>query len=86
MQDEWKWWDPTWRERFGEDAPAVHVHALRLAVTLRDELGLVGDVRGTDGHPLSGLAVFLVDALNRLGELTGLRDPSTGGLWDEQTS
>jgi len=60
--EEWRWEDPRWGERVGDDRAAVYGEALRRAVELRDTLA------GLDS-PATGRAVMLVGVLHLLGSL-----------------
>jgi hypothetical protein len=66
----WRWEDPTWPVRVGEEPSRIVREALRRAVDIRD--------RHSD-EPLAARPVFLVDVLNRLCEVLAV---DTKDLWD----
>ncbi len=66
----WRWEDPTWPDRVGDDPSRIVREALRRAVDIRDK---------HNSGPLAARPVFLVDVLNRLCEVLAVE---TNDLWD----
>jgi hypothetical protein len=69
----WRWEDPTWRSRVGNNPKSIAREALRRAVDLRD-------TNAADPRNLKARPVFLVDVLNRLCEVL---DVETEDLWGQ---
>ena len=69
--DHWRWFDPTWRERIGEDRSELLREALRRAVHLRDEVA--------EGQASTTEALMLVDVLNEALAVFGV---SGDDLWN----
>jgi hypothetical protein len=67
---DWRWEDPAWRERVGQDPVKIVLEALRRAVDIRDHV---------DKSQLQARPVFLVDVLNELCAVLAI---DGGTLWD----
>lgn len=68
---DWRWHDPTWRNRVDEDPERTAREALRHAVALREHLAEIGTRD-------SARAIFLVAVLSHLCALV---DFDTTELW-----
>ena len=69
---EWTWEHPNWEERVRNDERALYREALYRAVDLRDFIVATG-IRD------QGRVVLLVQALHRLGDVSGYRSADEEG-------
>ena len=74
----WRWEDPRWRERTGDDPAKLLLEALRRAADIRD--------RNVERASLSARTLMLVDVLNALGkslQVSGSDLSNGSDLWND---